>query len=221
MSTLSQPARSAAAVRRRPLRRTAWIVVALGILATASWVWREPLLRGAADHWVVSDAITRADAVAIFGGGAEVRAFVAADLYKKGLVRKIVISETWEDASVAIGANPSHSEYNRTVLVKLGVPESAMETFGTANRSTRDEAVTLREWADRNKVSAIIVPTEMFSARRVRWMLHRAFGSTDVRIEVPSYESARFKHDQWWKTEEGIVVFQNEILKYIYYRVKY
>ena len=37
------------------------------------------------------------------------------------------------------------------VLLKLGVPEAAIEMFGQANRSTWDEAAALRDWADQHQ----------------------------------------------------------------------
>ena len=44
--------------------------------------------------------------------------------------------------------------------------------------STREEALALRDWAAREKVRSVIVPTEIFAARRLRWMLHRVSGMT-------------------------------------------
>ena len=116
---------------------------------------------------------------------------------------------------------PSHSELNREILLKLGVPGGVIETFGTANKNTRDEAVALREWAERNAASAFIIPTEIFPARRVRWIFRREFFGTTVSIEVPSIEPPDYTRRDWWKTEQGLVAFQNEVLKYIYYRLKY
>jgi hypothetical protein len=81
----------------------------------------------------------------------------------------------------AIGATEPPNEVDRAVLLKLGVPNTAIETFGEANKNTRDEAVALREWAERNNASALIVPSEVFSARRVRWILRREFAGTAVR----------------------------------------
>ena len=40
--------------------------------------------------------MTRADVVAVLGGGLEVRPFAAAELYKKGFVTKILISQVAE-----------------------------------------------------------------------------------------------------------------------------
>ena len=81
---------------------------------------------------------------------------------------------------------PSHTELNREILLKLGVPGGVIETFGTANKNTRDEAVALREWAERNAASVFIIPTEIFPARRVRWIFRHEFFGTAVKIEVPS-----------------------------------
>ena len=82
--------------------------------------------------------------------------------------------------------------------------------------------MALRSWANRNAVSVLIVPTEIFSARRVSWMFRREFATTGVRIDVPSFDPSRlYTRADWWKTEEGVIDFQNEILKYIYYRLKY
>jgi|SRR6516165_4602299 hypothetical protein len=81
----------------------------------------------------------------------------------------------------------SHSELNREVLLKLGVPAGTIETFGAANKNTRDEAVALRKWAEQNAASAFIIPTEIFPARRVRWIFQREFVGTAVKIEVPSF----------------------------------
>ncbi|MBK8742581.1 MAG: hypothetical protein IPM02_25200 [Betaproteobacteria bacterium] len=53
-------------------------------------------------------------------------------------------------------------ELNQVVLMRLGVPEDAIEALGTANRDTRDEALALREWVDRTKARSFIVPTEIF-----------------------------------------------------------
>jgi uncharacterized SAM-binding protein YcdF (DUF218 family) len=190
-------------------------------VAAGGWLMREPVLRGAADLWIVSDPLTRADAIVVLGGGLETRPFVAAELWRRGLADKILISQPPEQQGNSAAAVPPHSEPNREILLKLGVAASAIETFGTANRNTRDEAVALREWADRNAASAFIIPTEEFPARRVRWILRREFFGTPVRTAVTPSAPPAYNHTNWWKTEKGQIAFRTEFLKYIYYRLKY
>jgi uncharacterized SAM-binding protein YcdF (DUF218 family) len=207
--------------QRRSFRRLGAATLSLILLAAGTWLGREPLLRGAADVWIVSDPVTHADAVAVLGGGLEVRPFAAAELYKKGLVSKVLVSQVAEARSTEILATPGHSEVNRMLLLKLGIPDAAIEMFGQANRSTWDEAVALRDWADQHGVSRIAIPTEIFTARRVRWIFNREFAGSSVRLEIPSFEGPGYTRAEWWKTEAGMIAFFNEIMKYLYYRVKY
>jgi hypothetical protein len=204
---------------RRARYLAAIVLVLAGLLALA-WLKREQLLRGAADLWIVSDEVTSADAVAVLGGGLDVRPFAAATLYKKGLVKRVLISQVADGQAAEINAIPGHTEANRQVLLRLGVPASAIETFGTANKSSYDEALALRDWVEHHRASAIIIPAEIFTARRVRWIFHQVVRS-NVRVEVPVFKQAEYTATNWWKSNEGIVAFQNEIMKYIFYRLKY
>ena len=193
----------------------------LTALVSGVWLQRATMLRGAADLWMVSDPVTRSDVVVVLGGEPTVRPFVAAELYRKGLATKVLISQVAEPRSTKIAGIPGHTELNRMVLLKLGVPEASIETFGQANQSTFDEALALRAWADEHHVSRIVVPTEIFSARRVRWILNRQFAGSAVHLEVPSSEMPNYSRTDWWKTGWGIIKFQNEIIKYLYYRLTY
>jgi uncharacterized SAM-binding protein YcdF (DUF218 family) len=203
------------------LRRPLVGMFVLASIVAGVWLAREPILVGAAKLWIVSDPISPASAIVVLGGGLETRPFVAAELWRRGLAVKILVSQGLEGRAVSIGAHRPHSELNREVLLKLGVPAIAIETFGTASRNTRDEAVALREWAERNVASVFIIPSEIFSARRVRWIFRHELSDTGVGIEVPSFESPEYTRWDWWKTEQGLIAFQNEFLKYIYYRLKY
>jgi hypothetical protein len=222
MTNISQPTSSAVSQRGpRFIGRLAAAILLLTVLVAGVWRERASLLRGAADLWIVSDPLTSSDVVAVLGGQLEVRPFAAAELYKNGLVTKVLVSQVAEAHSSKIGAIPGHSELNRMLLLKLGVPEIAIEMFGQANRSTKDEAVALRDWADEHRVSQIIIPTEIFAARRVRWILNREFAGSSVHLEIPSFEPPGYTRADWWKTEAGMIAFQNEIMKYLYYRFRY
>jgi uncharacterized SAM-binding protein YcdF (DUF218 family) len=205
----------------RRLRRLLVILLVFIALGVCVWSGREPILRGVAHLWIASDPVTQADAAVVLGGGLGSRPFAAAELYKLGLVKKVLISRVKEDRAVDIGAVLGHTESNRQVLLKLGVPASAIEIFGNANKNTREEAVAVREWAERNGALNLIVPTEDFTTRRVRWIFRREFAGLASRIEVQEFEPSQYSTEEWWKTEQGLIAFQNEVLKYIYYRMKY
>jgi uncharacterized SAM-binding protein YcdF (DUF218 family) len=208
-------------IKRRRWQRFVWPAVGVLVFTAGVWLGREPLLRVAAELWIVSDAAGSSDVVAVLGGGLETRPFVAAELYQEGLVKKILVSRVLEGRASSIGAIRGHTDSNLQVLHTLGIPETVIETFGQENRSTRDEAAALRAWVDQHHVSQIVIPTEVFSARRVRWIFDREFAGTSVRLAFPAVEPPDYTGAEWWKTEAGMIAFQNEVLKYIYYRFKY
>jgi uncharacterized SAM-binding protein YcdF (DUF218 family) len=213
--------RSKALQRHRAFWRAATIITMLATIGISAWLGREPLLRGAASLWIVSDPVTRADAIVVLSGNYYERPLVAADLYRRGFANKILVSHTASTQQTPVPISPTDSELNRTALLKLGVPPGAIEYFGNANSNTRKEAVAIRQWAERNAASAFIIPTEMFSARRVRWIFQRELSGRGVIIEVPSFEPLGYTRGEWWKAEQGVIAFQNELIKYIYYRLKY
>jgi uncharacterized SAM-binding protein YcdF (DUF218 family) len=223
MTASSEQGGIALAARRRSgraLRIWAVLLAAVALLAAATWVGRQALLREAAAVWIVSDVAAPADAAAVLGGGLEYRPFAAADFYRRGLVPKILVSNTGAGPAERIGVLHSHVRANMEVLEKLGVPGAAILSFGNNLRDTYEEAVALRDWAKRNGAHTILVPTDIFAARRLRWTMHRVFGD-DAVVLVPAIDPPDYTRNDWWKSESGVVTFQNEVVKYVYYRVKY
>ncbi|AMN43751.1 hypothetical protein RHPLAN_53340 [Rhodoplanes sp. Z2-YC6860] len=205
----------------RRARRLFIAAVMLGLLSGGAIVGRETILQTAAKLWIVSDPIGTADVAVVLGGGLDVRPFEAADLYRKGLVRKVLVSQVDDDRAARIGASPGHTEANRRVLLLEGVPAEAIETFGVSNTSTQDEALALKRWVDRHEVTKISIPTEIFSARRVRWTMKRALTGTAARVSVLSFDPPQYTRRDWWKSSSGAFAFPSEVVKYFVYRLRY
>ncbi len=209
--------------RRRPgraLRICAGLLVAVALLAAISFVARHALLREAAAVWIVSDAPAPADAAAVLGGGLEYRPFAAADFYRRGLVPKILVSNIGAGPAERLGVLRSHVRANMEVMEKLGVPGSAIQPFGSNLHDTYEEALALHDWAKQAGAHTILVPTDIFATRRLRWIMRRVFGN-DAVVLVPAIDPPDYTRNDWWKTEGGVITFQNEVVKYLYYRLKY
>jgi len=126
------------------LGRILVVLTAVALLGVGAWEGRPWLLQSAADQWIVSDPLGPADAVAVFGGGVADRPFAAAQYYRQGWVTKILVDE------------PD----SKAVLLKLGTPESAIETFGHALGNTHQEALALRAWAEQHNLHSVIAVAE-------------------------------------------------------------
>jgi uncharacterized SAM-binding protein YcdF (DUF218 family) len=166
-------------------------IVILGGLSGVVWAGRHAALREAATLWIVSDSPAPADAAAIFGGGLDFRPFAAARYYRGGLVPKILVSNTSANPAERLGVQSSNVRANMEVLEKLGLPGSAIQPFGSNLRDTYEEALALHDWVVRNGAHTILVPTDIFAARRFRWILHHVFGRDAVvlvtAVDPPDY----------------------------------
>jgi uncharacterized SAM-binding protein YcdF (DUF218 family) len=193
------------------------LLAVVAVLGTGAWASRDWLLLSAADLWIVSDPIGPADAVAVFGGGLADRPFAAAQYYRQGLVKKILVSDGRQSPAEKLDPRTSEVALTEGVLRELGVPASVIETFGNDLQNTHQEALALQVWAEQHNTRSIIVPTEVFSARRVRWMLNRAFPS-DCAIRVIALNPSRNHRDDW---QRDITAFKTEVIKYLYYVARY
>jgi uncharacterized SAM-binding protein YcdF (DUF218 family) len=208
----------------RPAWASRWAVVPLLLLASmfvTVWLDRVTLLGMAAHQWIVSDPVAPADAVVVLGGYREERAIAASEYYHKGLVSRVLVSNGRQSKEQKLGLAPSEGALTRELLLRLGIPENAVETLGPTLQNTYEEAIALREWASRSHARNVLVPTEALSARRVRWIMRRELAATGTRVAVPALDLPENGGRGRWKDDGAFVAFQNEVIKYAYYRLKY
>ena len=82
----------------------------------------------------------------------------------------------------------------------------------------------MRPWhsgRDDHHASLIVIPTEGFSVHRVRWIFDQKFAESSAKFEITEVKPVGYTREEWWKSEAGLIAFQNEIMKYLYYRLKY
>lgn len=207
--------------RKRWLRWAARVLAALFALGVVGYIFRAPLLIGAARAWVINDPVTKADAIVILGGGPETRPFAAAKLYHQGVAPKVLYMNVKLGPAEELGVVATEPELTRRILLSNGVPESAQVVLGTNVANTFDESRAVRDWARQTGASSIVITTDLFHTRRARWIFNRELHDKPIKINVVAVEPIRFKMTNWWQHEDGLVFFQNEIIKYAYYRLKY
>jgi DUF218 domain len=223
-----QPAMTSVAdqIRTQPGRRRRigrfGITIAIAVLAFGlAWEENERILQGIGAWWAVSDELFRADAIIVLGGSIDVRPFAAADLYKQGFADKILVSNVRLSRAEGLGFVPSHTELNRSVLLQLGVPATAIAILGNDISSTHQEAAAVGEWASRSHAKRIIVPTEIFAARRTQWIFKQKLARIGVDVIVHALSPPNYTLADWWRHRYGLIDFNNEFIKYLYYRARY
>ena len=84
-----------------------------------------------------------------------------------------------------------------------------------------DEALALKDWVQQTKAHSVLIPTDLFHTRRVCWIFSKALRGTGAETHVTAVDPLRYTAGDWWKHEEGLIAFQNEVIKSVYYLLKY
>ncbi|MCX6921785.1 MAG: YdcF family protein [Verrucomicrobia bacterium] len=176
-----------------------------------------------ANAWIVNEPLEKADAVVVLGGAVETRAFEAARLYREGFAPKVLLLDVKRNPAANLGLVPPESDVTRQLLLKHGVTNSDCLSVGQAVASTHDESCAVRAWVEATGAQRVIIPTDLFHTRRVRWVFRKALKGTGATVTVRAVPPTGYMYSatNWWHCELGLITFQNEVLKYGYYRVKY
>jgi uncharacterized SAM-binding protein YcdF (DUF218 family) len=206
----------------KPRRRGCLIVLAaLLVTLGVAFFARETILPAFARCWVIDEKPEAADAILVLGGNPNIRGSAAARLFQQGIASHILITSPELSEVQKRGIVPPEVEVTRSLLIKMGVSADAIQILAPVVTSTRDEALALKQWCTDHHASRVVIPTDLFHSRRVHWIMERtlAGNGTDIRVialDQPSYSTAN-----WWKSEDGLIAFQNEVIKLLYYKSHY
>jgi uncharacterized SAM-binding protein YcdF (DUF218 family) len=173
--------------------------------------------------WVIDDPVGPVDAIVVLGGGADYRPFKAAEMYRVGLSKRILVANVKLSPTAELGLHRSETETSIGVLTNRGVNPDDIIRFGKDVASTRDEAVALREWAGTNaiRIRSVAIPTDPFHTRRVQWFFSKVLSGIEIRVTTPVANPTDYTSTNWWAHEAGLIAFQNEVVKSGFYRLKY
>jgi uncharacterized SAM-binding protein YcdF (DUF218 family) len=173
-----------------------------------------------AGEWLsVGDQPQKADAILVLGGG-YARPFEAADLYQQGYARKVYVSvpareEQYRLLDKAGVAFPREEEVVRQVLLKKGVPASAIEYFGKDSLSTAAEAQAARALFGQGAPRLLVV-TAPYHLRRARMTFTDALPAADIRVIATSYDPLP---QAWWKDQSAARNVLLELAKITFYKL--
>ncbi len=191
------------------------------VLLALAWICKAPLLRGAAGVWIINQPLSPADAIVVLGGGLENRPYEAARLYQQGLAPRILVMNPRPSPPVELGLMAMEGEIARNILLALKVPTNAIILPTILVTNSYDESIVVRDWAQANGIKSVIIPTDIFHTRRVRWLYGKELRATGIRVQIEAVPTREYAATNWWQNESGIIAFQNEVLKFAYYRLKY
>lgn len=193
------------------------MVVLLAALVTA----RVPLLRGAAHAWVISDPVQPVDAIVILPQVSGKPLPEAARLHRDGIAPRLLMPSSLQRPTDRLGLTTPFDAQNRQLMRELGVPESAFEIVGEPAPTAHAAAEAIATWAKAQKLRSVLVVTELFQTRRVKWSLERALAPLGVVVSVRGVPVPDYQLDEWWRSEQGLIHFENEVVLNLFYRWNY
>lgn len=167
--------------------------------------------------WIVDHAPSHADAIVVLGGGDQYRPMKAAELYHAGVAPLVLIPCPRRDPTDDLRLTRPGESVTREVLLAKGVPNEAIQLLKADVTSTFEEAATVRDWVAHTHATRIVIPTDIFHTRRADWVFRRTLAGLDTQVDVVAVNPREYTAQNWWTTEQGVIFFQVEVSKMLYY----
>jgi len=167
---------------------------------------RHPILRFAAESWVVDEPAGHADALVVLSDDnfyAD-RATHAAQLFREGVAPTVVASGR------RLRPNAGISELMEHDLVERGVPKERIVRLSHDADSTREEAATVAKLAEERHWKSMVVVTSNYHTRRA-WYIYSRVIPAGVTVRVVSARDGSFDPERWWEKRESVKLFVREL----------
>jgi len=169
------------------------------IFCAVLYLARHPILRIAAESWIIEDSFDKADALIVLGDDnfyAD-RATRGAELFREGKAPVIVASGRRLRPGAGIAELMEHD------LVERGVPRDKIVRFAHDADSTLEEAQAVARLTTERKWRSVIVVTSNFHTRRARYIFRRVF-PRGMEVRVASARDGDFDPGRWWEKRKSI-----------------
>ena len=196
-------------------------MVTIGLLIGLVWVFRYPVLRATGRFLIREDVNAKGDVMIVLGGAPVDRGIAAARLFKEGTAPLAVFTGGMVPPSLqAAGVLRNEATLTRDVALRMGMPQESTALLEQGS-STWEEGEAVREFARTNGYDTVVVVTTEFHTRRVGRVFRKLLEPAKIQVLVRAAPSVQYRAAQWWRSEEGLLMVNNEYVKLLYYTVKY
>lgn len=176
-----------------------------------------------AGKWLVMENIPpHADAIVILMGPFPERVLQAADLYKRGVAKRLVIVYEGMGPYMLLESRGVDvvrtTDQARDAVVALGIPDSCITMLPGDARSTLDEALAVREYMnDKPGLDTLILVSSPSHMRRAYIIFREVLKDTgnEIYIGTSPSEYSSFNSHRWWRQREDIQAVLTEWVKIV------
>jgi uncharacterized SAM-binding protein YcdF (DUF218 family) len=182
-------------------------LIFLAVLCGAIYIARHPLMRFAAESWVIDKPAQHADAIVILSGDnfyAD-RTTHAAKLFRQGAAPIVVAS------GKRLRPNATEAELMEHDLVERGVPKDKVLQLPQDADSTLDESLAVRHLAEQRGWKSLILVTSNYHTRRALYIFEHRLPPT-ISVSVAAAPDGDFDPDHWWEKRISAKRFFHEMV---------
>ncbi len=184
-------------------------------------LFHKQILGGLGDFLMVEDEKQHADAIVVLGGNSYERGLEAFKLYDEGWSEQLICTGgNIPTVLAAIDTVIYEAEITKALLEKKGINGEVIAAL-TGSTSTKEESEEILAYCEQNELKKIMVISSKLHMRRVRMVFDEAFEDQNVEVVYRGAPSQSYDESLWWKSEAGLIMVNNEYVKYLYYLIKY
>jgi uncharacterized SAM-binding protein YcdF (DUF218 family) len=208
--------RTSRAVASKPggqRRRLAWVGVIGAAMLTG-------VVLGGGRFLLREDTVDASDLAVVLSGEPPSRALAARDLYRKGLVRRVLIvpeGTRWTELQqelLPLGLfGPKRPPLSERILIASGVPRSAIMFLPEPVDGTVMEARRVRAFLANKDVGRLVIITSKFASRRACFIFRRVLSPAQVLCSPTPYDT--FEPATWWRDSRSVSHVTTEYLKLV------
>ncbi|MCB9169024.1 MAG: YdcF family protein [Flavobacteriales bacterium] len=197
-------------------RTLAW-TGALVLFGLGLWTLRAPMLRSVGGFLVSEDAVQPVDAVYTLGGASLERGQETARIINTGSAPHVWFTgANVPSALEALGICEPEAQVSLDAAVRAGMPVDKGDTL-LVGTSTMEEALAIVAHARQHHFTRIMVLSSRFHLRRVRYVFGPRCREAGIALALHGAPSLTFDESQWWRSEDGLLMVNNEYVKLLYY----
>ena len=176
-----------------------------------------------AERLIVEKPLDQADAILVLGGSKVYleRTNKAAELYKKGVAPKILLTDDggrggWSSVEQR---NPPYVDLAKRELLAQGVPVENIEILQPQVSGTISEAQNLRKKIEETNWKRILIVTSAYHTRRSLWTFQTVLAENKIEIGIqpaPVGQQTPMPF-VWWLSPFGWNLVAGEYVKSAYY----
>jgi uncharacterized SAM-binding protein YcdF (DUF218 family) len=192
------------------------VLVTLTVLVVFAVLTRQSWLTAIGDGLVARDDLHPVHVIVVLAGNSPFRARHAEALYARGLAPHVIISN---EPLSSHGVQTTWLELRRVGLVRLSIPDDAIEPIPEISDSTYEEALHTRDIMLAHGWRSAILVTDPFHMRRATLTFRQAFDAAGLVVLASPADGSRNGVDNWWTDRNAIMRVGQEYLKLGYYVV--